>query len=156
MNKNKSRAIWIIIVVIILIVLFMLPRWTDGSRQVVGGWHDVDVDCLPSHQNAALHIHPSLRITVDGVPEVLPANIGIARSCMAEVHTHDVTGTIHIESVAAGKTFTLEQFFAVWGKTIEREGYDMAMTVDGAPNAELGNLQLRDHQQIELTYKTVN
>jgi len=156
MDKNKSRAIGIIVVVVILVVLFMLPRFTDGSRKMVTGWNDMGVDCLAGHENANLHIHPILKITVNGKSETVPANIGIVRSCMAEVHTHDASGTIHIESVAADKTFTLEQFFGIWGMTLERDGYTVAMIVDGKANTEMGALLLKDHQEISLSYTKVS
>src|SRR5437016_1935131 len=48
----------------------------------------------------ALHIHPRLSIIVDGQKVPVPANIGIEPSgrTMAALHTHDDSGTIHVES----------------------------------------------------------
>ena len=152
MSKNKVRTLTVGIVIVILIALFMLPRWSDKTRAQVAVWDDAGVGCLPSHQNANLHIHPLLTITVDERSEGIPANVGIVRSCMAETHTHDAGGTVHIESVVAGKTFTLGQFFTIWGKSLEREGYDLMMAVDGVPSAEFGNAVMKDGQTMELAY----
>ena len=152
MSKNKSAVVIVIVVIIVLVILFAWPRFSDPTRAQVKAWEEADVNCLPSHQNASLHIHPVLQILVDGTPETIPANVGIVRSCMAEVHTHDATGTIHVESILAGKEFTLNQLFTVWDKTLERPGFALEMTVDDTPSEELGNLILRDRQQIILKY----
>lgn len=152
MNKNKSAIVIVIVIVIVLVVLFAIPRFSDPTRAQVKAWKEEGINCLPSHQNASLHIHPILQIIIDGRPEVILANLGIVRSCMAEIHTHDGSGTLHVESVLATKTFTLDQFFKVWGKTLERDGFSLEMTVDGLASQELGNLILRDGQQIILKY----
>ena len=89
---------------------------------------------------------------VDGVDELVPANIGIVRICLAELHTHDASGEIHVESTRAGHEFTFSQFLTVYGKAIERPGYTLQMTVDGVPNTELGALPFKDKQNIVLTY----
>ena len=156
MKKNKSAIVITIIIVVVLIGLFAIPKLTDPNRDLVKRWRVAGVDCLPSHTNATQHIHPRLKIFVDEEPEVIPANIGIVRSCMAEVHTHDASGTIHLESVLAGKTFKLNDFFTVWNKELSRPGFDLEMEVDGLPSEELGNLILKDGQEIILRYTEVN
>ena len=136
-----------------LYVLFMWPSWSDPNRDLYKAWADFGVDCLPNgHANLSQHIHQKLTIVVDGQSVELPANIGIARNCLAEVHTHDSTGTIHVESVLAVKNFSLGQFFQVWGQPFEREGYNLEMTMSGAKSRELDKLVLKDGQVIELKY----
>lgn len=152
MNKNKSIWIFGVVIVLVLIFLFALPRFNNPNREDLKRWKAADIDCLPAHTNANLHIHPELEIIVDGVQENISANLGIVRSCMAEIHTHDASGVIHVESVSSGKTFTLSQFFLAWDKPLEREGSNLEMTVDGAENRELGDLILKDKQKIILTY----
>ena len=61
------------------------------------------------------HIHPILKIIVGGVEQKIPANIGVSALCMNSIHTHDSSGTLHVESPAK-KDFTVGDFFAVWGK----------------------------------------
>lgn len=152
MNKNKSTIVIIIVIVIVLIILFAWPRFADSTRPLVKQWKEAEIDCLPAHQNANLHFHPNLKIIVDGAEEMIPAKTGDITGCMAEVHTHDASGTIHVESVSAGKTFTLGQFFTVFQKEINRLGYDLSATVDGAPAEDPANVVLADGQQIVLEY----
>src|SRR5262245_14575940 len=63
----------------------------------------------------ALHLHPHLTILVNGSPVTVPAGIGIKAAGDLPLHTHDASGTIHVESPGA-RTFTLADFFAVWGR----------------------------------------
>ncbi|HYD93408.1 MAG TPA: hypothetical protein VEB18_03090 [Candidatus Paceibacterota bacterium] len=136
--------------IVIIAGLLILGRFT--SKEAAGNWGNTDIQCLAQgHQNLAQHIHPNLFITVDGQPEPLPLNLGINESCMAEVHTHEEENRIHIESVTP-KTFTLNDFFSVWGKGIEREGYTLNVLSDGDTVEDPANLELRDGQRIELNY----
>ena len=152
MRKNKSAIIIGIIIFVGLGFLFALPKINDPSRSLAQVWQSAGVDCLSSHNRANLHIHPELQILVDGTSEVIPGSVGITKSCMAEVHTHDATGVIHLESVLVSKQFTLSDFFAVWGKDLTRPGFELELTVDGEPSQEFGNLILKDHQKIILRY----
>lgn len=77
---------------------------------------------------------------------------------MAGLHTHDPSGTIHNE---AGTSAKLGQFFAVWGVPFsdQRLGpYDaqgnrrLRMWVDGKPSTAFESLQLKDGQQITITF----
>jgi hypothetical protein len=86
------------------------------------------VQCLATEQ-LAYHIHAHLTLLVDGDPVLVPAGIGIAPpretqqgfvtggKCFYWLHTHDVSGIIHIESPTA-QIYTLGQFFAVWGQPL--------------------------------------
>ena len=48
---------------------------------------------LTGHENLSMHIHPKLRVLMDGVEVKVPANIGIAPDGRLRViHTHDETG----------------------------------------------------------------
>lgn len=126
----KRSVIWIVVIVVILIGLMMWGR--TASEDAAGHWEDTNVLCLPSgHANVAYHIHPTLNIFVNGEAETIPANIGVNAECMAEIHTHDATGKIHIETTSAGRNITLGDFFAVWDKNLEREGFETEVTVNG-------------------------
>jgi hypothetical protein len=48
---------------------------------------------------------------------VVPANLGIdqANGVISSIHTHDETGTIHVEADDAAFVGTLGEFFDVWG-----------------------------------------
>lgn len=152
MNNNRKAVAWVIVVAAAVVGLFLWPKFTNPARADIKRWRDAGIDCMPSHQRANLHIHPRLTLTVDGAPETVPANTGIARGCMAELHVHEANGTIHTESVRAGKTFTLGQFLTMYRKPYAREGFNVSITVDGAPSAEGEALVLRDRQEIVIAY----
>lgn len=101
------------------------------------------------------HIHPVLRILVDGREVPIPANIGLSQTCHRILHTHDATGTIHVEPNFY-KEYTLGDFFSVWGEPFFREGYEIKMTVDGKPTEEYENLVLLDGQKIIIEYTSVS
>jgi len=68
-------------------------------------------------EGVVLHIHEHLDIVVNGrVLRGLPAGLGIDAQgrFIAELHTHDTSGIIHVESPKVRK-FTLGNFFDVWG-----------------------------------------
>lgn len=89
------------------------PAWVaPPNRAVVGG-----VGCLVSEN---YHIHALVTIYKDGVRIGLPSNVGRG-TCNYELHTHDVTGVVHIETDVA-KKFTLGQFFALWNQPLGRGG----------------------------------
>ena len=70
----------------------------------------------PSHQGLAVHIHPHVQILVNGRDVPIPANLGITTDAQGRatgflpIHTHDGTGTLHVESPTA-RGFTLKDFF---------------------------------------------
>jgi hypothetical protein len=115
------------------------------------------------HSNAlSMHIHPIVRIKIDGQPTAIPANIGIDPTCMKAVHTHDDTGTVHLE-YPEKHDFTLGDFFAVWGQNFSKtqildknvdDTHTLTVTVDGQPNEDYEKLILNDKQQIEINYTT--
>jgi hypothetical protein len=143
---------------ILLIILFALPHILNPQATPdYGPWAAAGISCVNEALQLAQHFHPNLAIMVDGKAEEVPPNTGITPTCAAEIHVHPYAsdnppGTLHIETPFASKTFYLKQFFAVWGKTIERPGYTVTMTVDGKPNTDLGELILKDQERIVLTY----
>jgi len=107
----------------------------------------------------AYHIHAHLSLFVNGQQIAIPADIGIAGTCLYALHTHDATGIIHVEAAAPG-AYTLGQFFDIWGELLSPSGvagFDGPATayVDGAPYAgDLRSLVLAAHQQITLEVGT--
>jgi hypothetical protein len=140
--------------VVLILILFVVGKITQQAAATT--WPGTDIACIASHEAAVVHFHPHLDIYVDGVPETIPANTGINDTCMANLHTHDTSGTIHVESsdVGAINDFVLGDFFMVWGQPIEREGYDLSATVNGNSVAatDLATLKLVDDQQIVFNY----
>jgi len=68
-----------------------------------------------------LHIHQHL-VIFDHAKEVpIPANVGQrpASGCLYWLHTHTPDGIIHIEA-PRDRTFTLGDFFEIWGQPLSR------------------------------------
>jgi len=84
-------------------------------------------------EKIAFHIHAHLTIFVNGKAKVIPYGVGIGPpiaglnttagpfvtegSCFMWLHTHALDGIIHMEAPTQ-MTFTLGQFFAVWGQPL--------------------------------------
>jgi hypothetical protein len=116
-------------------------------------------------EGVALHTHQHLDIYVNGKSVAIPSGIGTnpSRGFISDIHTHDTTGIIHVESPRV-QTFTLGQFFDIWGVRFTSQsigGYteqgDKVLNVyvngvlyDGDPR----ELALSPHQQIVITYGT--
>src|SRR5437870_966872 len=75
-----------------------------------------------SAEGEVLHIHQHLDIWVRGQPVEVPGGIGInaGQGFLSPLHTHNTTGVIHIESPAQ-RSFTLGQFFDIWGVGLSRD-----------------------------------
>jgi hypothetical protein len=99
---------------------------TDATGSPVDG-----VSCDTSEQ-VVYHIHVHLTVFVDGVQRQIPFGIGVpdpqvqptaqrqfvvSGSCFYWLHTHAADGIIHIESPTQ-RTYTLGQFFDIWGQTL--------------------------------------
>ncbi len=72
-------------------------------------------------EGTATHFHSHLDILVDGRKVTVPANIGIdtTTGAMSELHSHDTSGVLHVESPSTGKTYTLGQLFTEWGVRLD-------------------------------------
>jgi hypothetical protein len=106
------------------------------------------------------HIHPHLRIIINGTEQIIPAGTGITLACLHPIHTHDSTGTIHIESPVA-RDFTLGDFFAVWNKPFSKDQildykadatHAVTITVNGIRVDTYENTVMHDHDDIVISY----
>lgn len=141
---RNNKWVWRVIgIAAVLGILFYIPRM--GKKTIA-----TDVPCLTPNMPLLQHIHPILKITVDDAEEIIPANIGLG-TCERAIHTHDGTGTLHVEAQDSRK-YTLGDFFNVWGKTIKRPGYAVTMTVGAKPSDAFEGLILKDKQKITLSY----
>jgi hypothetical protein len=89
--------------------------WSRNVSHLRARLAAIGLPALPS-EGTVLHIHQHLDVVIDGARVEVPAGIGIdaAETFISPLHTHDSTGIIHVESPTV-ETFTLGQFFAVWG-----------------------------------------
>jgi hypothetical protein len=72
------------------------------------------------------HAHTHLAIYKDGVRLAIPQLVGVVgddaafnTTCFYPLHTHDATGTLHIEPLNNDR-MTLGQFFNIWGQPLTR------------------------------------
>ena len=116
----------------------------------------------PSHQGLAVHIHPHVQILVNGRDVPIPANLGITTDAQGRatgflpIHTHDGTGTLHVESPTA-RGFTLKDFFDKLGFVLSSTelagflvevGQSVRVTVNGQASRVPHALPLRDGDHI--------
>jgi hypothetical protein len=147
-------------------VLTTPPPWpvNNGDSKLQLRLRKIGLDALTA-EGQALHIHQHLDIYVAGKQVTVPAQIGIASSggFISDLHTHDATGIMHVESPAV-TSFTLGQFFAVWGVRLDARCIGslcasgdkrLAAWVDGKPvPADPTRIVLAEHQEIVLAYGT--
>ena len=81
------------------------------------------------------------------------------------IHTHDSSGTLHLEmqGMVRRKDIELERFFEIWGKQFNSncvlefcngsEG-TLKMFVNGQPNQEFDKYQMKDGDLIEIRYES--
>jgi hypothetical protein len=136
-----------------------------------------------THENFVHHVHAHLDVFVNGQSVTVPAGIGInihdpavhtleaggakaygsisvacKTPCISPLHTHDVTGIIHTESLTNVDN-TLGELFVEWGVTLDakcvehycRPATKIAVYVDG--NAFTGDprtIALSDRKEIAI------
>ena len=86
-------------------------------------------------EGSRMHTHQHLVLIDRGKEVPIPANVGQRpeRNCLYWVHTHTPDGIIHIESPQP-RTFTLGDFFTIWGQPLDRAD---AATMHAARGAAL-------------------
>jgi hypothetical protein len=114
-------------------------------------------------EGQVIHIHQHLDIFVNGKHIPVPANIGIYDGqFLTELHTHDASGIMHVESPTR-REFDLGQFFGVWGVRLNSDcvgGYCRQVTpwtvyVNGRSySGDPGALVLKPHQEIAFVIGT--
>lgn len=112
------------------------------------------------------HFHPHLDIRVDGRAVPVAADIGVspATGTMSELHTHDASGIVHIESAAKADRYVLGQLFAEWNVRLDRTHLGgltatgdrtLVAFVDGKRfNGDPARIELKPHRQIALLFGT--
>jgi hypothetical protein len=145
-------------------VLTTRPPWPANSAKLQLRLRKIGLPAL-TQEGQVLHIHQHLDLFVNGRRVTVPANIGIDASgaFLSPLHTHDTTGIIHVESPTVA-SFSLGQFFAVWGVRLDRSciggscagaGKRLRAWVNGrAVNADPTRIVLDRHQEIVLAYGT--
>lgn len=152
MKEEKKTWVWVGVIVVVV----GLMMWGARSQQAnAGTWQDTDIACLGGgHQAAVQHIHTNVAVTVDGEERSIPSSVGINNSCMAEVHTHNASGEIHVESADTNAELTLSDFMAVWGAPFASDDYEREVVVNGQPY-EQDSYVFTDGDTVEVSYRSV-
>jgi hypothetical protein len=105
------------------------------------------------------HVHTYVGVFVDGEPEVVPAGIGIDNDGhrIAGLHTHDCSGTVHLEAEAPIE-LTLGQFADSWGVKLDSQCFadlcapdnPVAVQVNGEPVADPRTVVIADCEVINI------
>jgi hypothetical protein len=105
-------------------------KWANFDRPTGGQGNPVDgITCREELLNQ-WHHHVHLSIFYNGKQLTVPEGVGIIGvpgkdppfiyhgKCFYWLHTHDKTGIIHIEPTTGSATFTLGNFFDIWGEPL--------------------------------------
>jgi hypothetical protein len=109
---------------------------TLARPRLLAPFERIDGIACQAGEQVLFHIHAHLTIFVRGAARQVPAGIGIAPprqvaatpqgafvtagSCFMWLHTHAADGIIHTES-PVDRTYTLSDFFDIWGQPLNRE-----------------------------------
>jgi hypothetical protein len=138
--------------------------WTANTTDLAQRLQAIGVPALSPVEATVVHIHQHLDLYVDGHRVTVPAGVGIDPVAgYAPLHTHDPSGIIHVESPTV-RTYTLGEFFAVWG--VRRTpsclggycaggGRQLRVYVNGRPDqGDPGGLVLAAHQELVVAFGT--
>ena len=123
------------------------PRLVRDGERIDG------ISCQAGEQ-LGYHIHVHLQVVVRGSARQVPGGIGIG-TCFMWLHTHAADGIVHVESPVE-RTYTLGQFFDIWGQPLDRRRVGPArgpVTALVHGRVFKGNprlIPLQPHSQIEL------
>lgn len=109
-----------------------------------------------------MHIHPQLNVKVNGQHTIVPENVGIDNSLwkdhsldkygmqgMSPLHTHDGSGTMHVES-SIKREYTLGEFLDVWSGLDTANDKTVKVIINGQPLSDWRNHILQDREKIGL------
>lgn len=118
------------------------------------------VSCDAGGHDAAYHIHAQLTVILpSGVTAQVPPNIGVSKSCMYWLHTHEPDGKLHVE--APDETVaTLADFLEIWRRSANPSIPDAVaaglaeIRVVGELVTSADSVVLEDGLGIEITVKS--
>ena len=155
-NRLVSLSAIVIVAIVVVAVVIALPR--SSSAVPLPGYLD---RCISS---AIYHAHLGLTIVANGSSVVIPASTGIQGACNKPIHTHDTSGTLHIET-DENRQYFLHDFFLIWGNQennperaifnstqlfgghVVAGQHSLTMTVNGASNSDFQNFAIPKNSQ---------
>jgi hypothetical protein len=132
------------------------PPWDNSSAVLADRLPILGLDALGA-EGEVIHIHQHLDIYLNGKKVTVPALVGIdtAGQFLTQVHTHDTSGIVHVES-PTHRTFRLGLFFGEWGVKLTRSCLSsycggLKWWVNGTKmTGDPAQLVLKSHQEIVL------
>lgn len=139
-----------------------LPPWpapTDPSAGTRLAGLRVD-----NTEGTVAHFHAHLDVVINGKAAAVPANLGINASSgeLAELHTHDATGVLHIEAPDAKRRYVLGQLFTEWGVRLDSThvggltatgGNTLRAYIDGKQvTGDPARVELTAHREVALVF----
>lgn len=119
---------------------------------------------VPIDSMGMMHVHIHLKLVFDGKEAPVPVSIGIDPTLwqehsldsygmqgMAPLHTHDTSGTIHVESYKI-REYTFGQLLDIWG--INLNGNKVFMTVNDQSIQDYRNYVFKDGDKVTLSIDT--
>lgn len=123
--------------------------WPDGDGSSGGQGQTVDdLACGPMVET--YHVHPHVSIIEDGTMLIFPQYIGITANCYYNIHVHDQSGVIHVETPFYNRRFTLGNLFDVWGQPLSSTnvagitGKPIAVYIEDTGNVRRWSGDIRD------------
>ncbi len=155
------------VVLFVAVLYFVINAGKDSSNT---GPKTIDGIACETNEGAVTHIHAALKMYINGQQSPVPSGIGVntAASCLYALHTHAANNIIHVEAPDQ-KTYTLGQFFDIWGQPLSRtqvmnntsdttntlmfkifDGNGKMLSYTGDPHT----LPVADHQTIVILYNS--
>jgi hypothetical protein len=126
---------------------------------------DWSKECLASHSNLEMHIHPTLVIQIENDSYIVGANTGIDTEICVEsmhiIHTHDDSGKLHVETPEV-TDIKLSIFFEIWQVPFNENRildyqvnstHELIMKIDGEVSTEWGDHIFVDGESILIHYQ---
>lgn len=116
---------------------------------------------VSSSEGTRVHFHAHLDVFIDGKPTPVATGVGVGTQNLAELHTHDATGVLHIEAPAA-KPYTLGELFTEWNVRLDPthlggfttgNGKTLGAYVGGKPfTGNPATIPITAHEEIALAF----
>ena len=145
--------------VVILGLAVLAQQASAQSPMANAAGQTIDGISCDAQEGQRIHIHQRLLILDHGKAVQIPPNVGQPANvrCIYWLHTHTPDGIIHVEA-PKDRSFTLGDFFKVWGQPLSRteaatararKGQRLKVWVDGkAYSGDPAAIVLRPHEDI--------